>query len=171
MTFFPWTYRLSKLGDFTPNNHCEWGSKHFLGLDLGGDIFPVPGTHSHLLREVFLMILAGVPLEMEIGTSFLENWADFGEEIPSLAVFGQTNPMDFAKNDTRIASNCQVVRGDLFDFWSGGLYFQLAYPATNLEDRISIQFGAYHQKLVEQVPRLPKSCIIAYHLLMMNEIV
>lgn len=30
------------------------------------------GTHSHLLREVFLMILAGVPLEREIGTLFLE---------------------------------------------------------------------------------------------------
>ncbi len=29
------------------------------------------GTHSHLLREVFLMILAGVPLEREIGTLFL----------------------------------------------------------------------------------------------------
>eukprot|EP00434_Breviolum_minutum_P004274 symbB.v1.2.003769.t1/scaffold207.1/size268535/16 len=28
------------------------------------------GTHSHLLREVFLMILAGVPLEREIGTLF-----------------------------------------------------------------------------------------------------
>eukprot|EP00438_Fugacium_kawagutii_P009799 Skav218820 [mRNA] locus=scaffold1140:555924:563047:+ [translate_table: standard] len=28
------------------------------------------GTHSHLLREVFLMILAGVPVELELGTPF-----------------------------------------------------------------------------------------------------
>ena len=28
----------------------------------------MPGTHSHLLREVFLLILAGVPAEEELGT-------------------------------------------------------------------------------------------------------
>ena len=34
------------------------------------------GTHSHFLREAFLMILAGVPLEVEIGTWFLsQSWA------------------------------------------------------------------------------------------------
>lgn len=36
----------------------------------------VAGTHSHFLREAFLMILAGVPLEVEIGTWFLsQSWA------------------------------------------------------------------------------------------------